>query len=94
MEKLIMIFLIDSERGDFTYEFSVIPMTTVRQVMRRLGLEGFNLLRVSGKPVPLRRGHLCRKPKTEHLNFSPCGTAIIQGMTTFRKTTDRVAAVR
>jgi len=52
MEKLIKLHVIDSERGETTFQFFVLPMTSVGRVMRKLGLDGFTLINLSGKPVP------------------------------------------
>jgi hypothetical protein len=50
MEKLITIFVIDGN-GDAREEFVVLPCTSVGQVLRRRGLEGFNLINLDGKTV-------------------------------------------
>ena len=52
MEKLITIFVIDGTNGDSKEQLTVIPAMTVSQIMRKLRLEGFSLIKVNGKRVP------------------------------------------
>ncbi len=50
MKKSLTIYVIDGTR-DVKFEFSVIPMQTVDQVKRKLGLERFSLIKVTGKTL-------------------------------------------
>lgn len=52
MEKLITIYVVDSVRGDTKFEFFIYPMTSVKQVVRKLGLEGFSIIARSGRRIP------------------------------------------